>query len=1169
MSRRNKEVSARSTALAPLAPRCRDAFDRATVRTAESSLAAGHVVIEEAEAGILAAQVAVGPGRSFTVEIDTPEPFIVRLECNCDRGEALEPCAHMYATLLAADAAGVSPDVPGTAPLDLIVTNGAEDEVFPAPDAETARAGAGGDEADDENEADEDDADEADDEDENDLVELYDDARGFDGPDDGENDLHEPDDAGNASDDHPREVAGAPLVWMSRRRPAAQPAPRGRRPAPVERTAGGRRTRWRVRLAELDRSARTIAVRTTTSALEPLSYRIDLARSTNRTLALRVLRRYARADGTLGTLRERSPGDLAREALRTGDRELVDLGQRRSGYYGLPYLELGAAVLSAVLPQLCASGRLGVGKATEPLRWAGEDAFEHALEVAPGPRGGARANLILHRPDERRDPALVRLRCGAFLVFDDAILRVDDAGAASCAELYDEPITVARREVDALVALLAQTPSAPRVLVAAELGWRTERRAPSPIVRFMRGERDARTVGVALAFAYGAGEVSFGAWQRVVCDKKARQLHPRDPGRELDLWQRLRALGVAPTDDPEVPGALAVAEVAAVAHTLLGEGFRVEAEGRRVRSGGTLALRVASGIDWFDLGVDARFDGTGLAVEDLVAALRRGERFVRLGDGSTGLLPLEWLERYGLLARAGHVGPEGALRFGKNQVALLDALLGAAPTTAAIELDETFARLRAEVRSFASIVEAAAPPEFAGDLRAYQRLGLGWLRWLERLGLHGCLADDMGLGKTVQVLAHLAGRGRPRAPSLVVAPKSLVANWRDEARRFAPGLRLVEYLGSERHAVALGEHDLVLTTYGTLRRSLSELSATRFDLVVLDEAQAIKNRKSQTARAARALVGDHRLALTGTPVENGLDDLASIFEFLNPGMIESVEVLRALGASHGPDENDVTLLRRALRPFLLRRTKEQVLPELPPKTEQIVRCPLGAHERRLYRDLLAHYRASLGRRFATEGFARSKMHVLEALLRLRQAACHPGLLDASRRAEPSAKLDALVAQLLEVAQSSHKALVFSQFTSFLAIVRARLEAERVPYAYLDGRSTTAERARSVRSFQESAAFPVFLISLRAGGFGLNLTAADYVFLLDPWWNPAVETQAIDRTHRIGQERPVFAYRFIAEDTVEDKVLVLQERKRALASELLGEESLLRALTKADLELLLS
>jgi SNF2 family DNA or RNA helicase len=484
-----------------------------------------------------------------------------------------------------------------------------------------------------------------------------------------------------------------------------------------------------------------------------------------------------------------------------------------------------------------------------------------------------------------------------------------------------------------------------------------------------------------------------------------------------------------------------------------------------------------------------------------------------------------------------------------------------------------FERARDELRRFERVEPMDPPTSFVGELRHYQRDGLGWLETLRRFGLGGCLADDMGLGKTVMVLALLDARRcalakSERLPSMVVVPRSLVFNWQEEARRFAPKLRIVDYTGPLRDASAIGGGDLVLTTYGTLRRDAAALNGIEFDYAILDEAQAIKNAATASAKAARLLRARYRLALSGTPIENHLGELWSLFEFLNPGLLGSAKAFQRASSARTRDEANLGWLSRALRPFILRRTKEQVAPELPRRTEQTLVCELEGLQRKHYDELRAHYRQTLLARIARDGVNKSKMQILEALLRLRQAASHSGLIDPGRAHEPSAKFDVLIPRLLEVTDEGHKALVFSQFTSLLALLRPRLDAAGLTYEYLDGR--TRDRAARVQRFQSDPACPLFLISLKAGGLGLNLTAAEYVFLLDPWWNPAVEAQAIDRAHRIGQSRHVFAYRLLARDTVEEKVAELQETKRELADAILNADSgLIRSLRAEDLELLLS
>ena len=621
------------------------------------------------------------------------------------------------------------------------------------------------------------------------------------------------------------------------------------------------------------------------------------------------------------------------------------------------------------------------------------------------------------------------------------------------------------------------------------------------------------------------------------------------------------------------PGSLELPakRVPQVTKELVSAGWRVEAEGKLIRQAGEFKLAVTTGIDWFELGGQVDFGGQAVELPDLLAAARRGETMISLGDGSMGMLPEDWLRKYGMLADLGAADDaSGPIRFGKAQAGLLDALLASQPE---IKLDIGFGKVRQALPKFEGVVPKEAPPGFRGELRPYQREGLGWLEYLQKFDFGGILADDMGLGKTVQVLALLQSRRarrQSRGPSLIVVPRSLVFNWMQEAEKFCPRLRVLDYTGPNRHALRedFPSYDLIVTTYGTLRTDIVDLSQIMFDYVILDEAQAIKNADSQAAKAARLLQARHRLAMSGTPIENHLGELWSIFEFLNPGMLGTASVFKkyATGAS-AADEGARSLLARALRPFILRRTKSQVVKDLPEKFEQTLFCDLEPAQRQLYEELKAHYRQALLRKESGE-VGTNKIEVLEALLRLRQAACHPGLIDPERSGDPSAKLDMLLPQLAEVAEEGHKVLVFSQFTKFLGLVRDRLDEEGIKYEYLDGR--TRNRAERVERFQTDPTIPLFLISLKAGGLGLNLTAAGYVYLLDPWWNPAVEAQAIDRSHRIGQTQQVFAYRLIAKDTVEQKILDLQQKKRDLADAILDENrNVIGTLTRDDLEFLLS
>ena len=615
---------------------------------------------------------------------------------------------------------------------------------------------------------------------------------------------------------------------------------------------------------------------------------------------------------------------------------------------------------------------------------------------------------------------------------------------------------------------------------------------------------------------------------------------------------------------------MAIAQFGRAVRTLVAEGWHVEAEGAAFRTAQAMRLQVKSGIDWFELHGDLDFgEGRSVPLTDLLAALKRGEGTIRLDDGTRGMVPEEWLRRYTRIAGFGEVEGEH-IRYRPSQTALLDALLETQP---AVDVDEAFARARAAMKSFSGVSQMTVPASFAGTLREYQLDALGWFDFLRRFGFGGCLADDMGLGKTVMVLALLdARRGDqedPLRPSLAVVPRSLVFNWIAEARRFAPALRVLDYTGPDRLQASIAGHDLVLTTYGTLRRDALRLSEEEFDYIILDEAQAIKNVTSASSKAVRLLRGRHRLALSGTPVENHIGELWSLFEFLNPGLLGTSSAFRRSSLPQSRDGGeDLALVSRALKPLILRRTKSQVAPELPSRTEQTIYCELDESQRQSYDELRVHYRTNLLKRVEREGLGKSKIHVLEALLRLRQAASHIGLVDKRRVDAPSAKFDVLIPRLMEVVDEGHKALVFSQFTALLGLLRERLEQEQVTYEYLDGQ--TRDRAARVERFSTDPDCRVFLISLKAGGIGLNLTAAEYVFLLDPWWNPAAEAQAIDRAHRIGQARHVFAYRLIAKDTVEEKVAEMQASKRQLADAILSADpALIRNLKTEDLELLLS
>ncbi len=927
----------------------------------------------------------------------------------------------------------------------------------------------------------------------------------------------------------------------------------------------------------------------------------------------------------LGKVRPAAISELERQSLDAEDREVIAIargceeiegpGRQYPSYgYGYTYgrnrrnLEgfvVRPALATQLLPKLCATGRFGMAPpdadrktsavasengSLQVLHWDAND-YQLVLLIGAGaPAGGLRLRGVLRGRDIEVALEDVRTICkGGIVIFDDRLaMAVDQRGSADddawLRQLWSSGgvITVPGRDVAAFMSVLAETAQIPDLEIATEVDWKLSRPTPQPLVRFFETGGRNKKIGAQLWFVYSAsrGEqevVRFGSVASAACCAEAFELVLRDAQCEQTAREQLTDLGFSvpsasldrryfPRGGADV--ALDAEGFVNVARSLIEAGWQVEAEGKRLRAGLRPSIRISSGVDWFELSVAGQVDEASLALPELLRAIKRRDGFVTLSDGSRGILPEDWLDRYGSLTQLGDLSSDGErLKMSRGAGVLLDAMLAAHGDVA---VDAGYAKFRSELRRFDRVRPVQPPRAFQGVLRDYQALGLGWLKMLARFGLGGCLADDMGLGKTVQVLALIATKVRkPCGPTLVVAPKSLVFNWLDEAARFAPKLRAASYTGARRSEVLakFDRLDLVITTYGTVLRDIQELCKHEFRYVVLDEASAIKNPSSLTAKSCRLLKASHRLALTGTPVENRLDDLASILEFLNPGMTSTVSALESL-AQPTASAGELAALGRALKPVMLRRTKAAVLSELPDKTEQVMRCELGPAQRKLYDELRDHYRALLDRTIDKQGLARSKIHVLEALLRLRQAACHPGLLDDTRRAEPSAKLDALMGPLVEVTEAGHKVLVFSQFTSFLSIARDRLDEAGVSYAYLDGK--TRRRKEQVERFQNDDDCSAFLISLKAGGHGLNLTAAEYVFLLDPWWNPATEAQAIDRAHRIGQQRPVFAYRMIADNTVEDRVLELQTRKRDLAEAIFaGQKSLIGALTVDDLELLLS
>jgi SNF2 family DNA or RNA helicase len=580
--------------------------------------------------------------------------------------------------------------------------------------------------------------------------------------------------------------------------------------------------------------------------------------------------------------------------------------------------------------------------------------------------------------------------------------------------------------------------------------------------------------------------------------------------------------------------------------------------------------------DWFDLGITVFIDGEEVPFQSLFVALAHGDSHLVLDSGtyfSIERAEFDQLRRLIDVARRLTDSDGEGLRISRYQAGLWDELA---------ELGVVEAQSRRWAATVGGLLDVQAIPALPApnglraDLRPYQLEGYRWLSFLWDHGLGGILADDMGLGKTVQTLATVCRaqeHGQLSDPVLVVAPTSVVSNWAAEAARFAPGLRVVTVTGTEGKretplAAQVAGADLVITSYALFRIDEDAYRRLPWSGLVLDEAQFVKNHQGKTYQCARRLDAQFKLAITGTPLENSLMDLWSLLSIVAPGLFPSPQRFTDFyrkPIERGTDPELLATLRRRIRPLMRRRTKELVAAELPAKQEQVLEVALNPRHQKIYQTHLQRERRKvLG---LVDDLDKNRFAIFRSLTLLRQLSLDPALIDEKYAGVPSSKADVLLENLREVVGEGHRALVFSQFTGFLRSVRNRLDAEGMPYAYLDGR--TRDRAKRIAAFKDGPA-PVFLISLKAGGFGLNLTEADYCFVLDPWWNPAAEAQAVDRAHRIGQDKTVMVYRLVARDTIEEKVMALKARKQDLFARVMDDDALLSApLTAEDVRGLFS
>ncbi len=621
----------------------------------------------------------------------------------------------------------------------------------------------------------------------------------------------------------------------------------------------------------------------------------------------------------------------------------------------------------------------------------------------------------------------------------------------------------------------------------------------------------------------------------------------------------------------------------------------------------SLSFQVSEGNDWFDIHAMAHFGEYEVPFLALRDHILSGNRSFALPNGEIAIIPEEWFARYPQLFHFSQNKHE--LRLKKHHVGLLDELSSFQEVTMERKLEN--------LQSYEGMPDVQPPAGFKGELRAYQQAGFNWFYFLRQYRFGGCLADDMGLGKTIQALALLqkekelaAEQGKRHYTSLIIMPTSLIYNWQREAEKFVPDLRIFVYTGTgrEKDPALFGKYDVIITTYGIARVDADLFQDFYFHYIMLDESQQIKNPSSKSFKMVKGLRSTHRLVLTGTPVENSVADLWPQMTFLNPGLLGSHHFFQqefVQPIEKKKDEERAARLHALIKPFVLRRTKEQVATELPPKSEQVVYCEMEEEQTAYYERVKSEYRntilegliaaggeraggsgsdarngvggsavdsrgdtAGTGADFgATEKTKQSsQIALLQGLSKLRQIANHPAMIDRNYEGS-SGKFEQVLQHLDTVLQRGNKVLIFSQFVKQLVLFRQHFEKENIAYAYLDG--ATTDRAAVVDRFRRDDEVRLFLISIKAGGVGLNLTEADYVFVLDPWWNPAVEQQAIDRAHRIGQRRNVFIYKFISKDTVEEKILALQERKTRIAESLIvTEESFFKSLDLEDIRSLL-
>ena len=724
---------------------------------------------------------------------------------------------------------------------------------------------------------------------------------------------------------------------------------------------------------------------------------------------------------------------------------------------------------------------------------------------------------------------------------------------------------------------------------------KTDRYEPQPILSFyplaqqssksLFDEENKSTVieeaklVFALAFRYGQYQIKADVYDPVVVkvehSEKGYIFHrlKRDINGENEFIKELQDVGLELRNAKKaMPVGKAFQWLADNRAELEEKGFVFDqqstSEKRYFLGEASISVEITENIDWFDINAIIRFGEFEIPFKELRRLLKKNQNEFKLPNGEIAVIPDGWVRDYSELFSFVHENGDAAGKLEKHHLALVQDMESG--NLSKVTMDRKLNQLR----DFDTIEDFPSPVSFVGELRPYQKAGFDWMQFLNDYNFGGCLADDMGLGKTVQTLALLQSQKEKGVTNatLLVMPTSLVYNWQIEANKFTPELKVFVYQGTNRvkDVSQFEGYDLVVTSYGIVRRDIEELQEYYFNYVILDESQAIKNPNSNISKAVQKLNSRYRLILTGTPLENSTMDLWSQMNFINPGLLGQKSFFKKHYQNpiekQGNEETTQRLFS-LIKPFILRRHKSQVAKELPEKFENLHYCSMSDAQQEEYEEVKNQYRSKILNHIEEHGVGKSQMVLLQGLTQLRQIANHPRLVDKDYKAG-SGKLDEMLRMMDNALAEGHKILIFSQFVKHLTIVRENLDAEKVNYCYLDG--ATKDRQGEVEKFQNDDSIKVFLISLKAGGLGLNLTAADYVFLLDPWWNPAVEMQAVDRAHRIGQERKVFIYKFITRNTVEEKILDLQSRKLKLASDLITtEQSFVKKLTREDIDQLLA